>query len=203
MHRVCNIIVLAIASCAGCSSPRGKAPPRSQGAEALRLRSPSLQPDTGTPFASSASTSADSARERYWSFNDTFPKSRADLIARFGPPASEARDTAANRYDSLEVDSLVTLAYPRFSIVYYVFPGRSEFPILLTVTDSSLHLPLPIGIAATPVDLARAFGKPDLETSQGDSVLVQFQVPNHTDCALVFTVVADRVRKVEWAVFPD
>jgi hypothetical protein len=76
----------------------------------------------------------------------------------------------------------------------------------VSVTDSTIGLPLSVGIGAHKADLEHYFGEPSFEGARGDSTQIQFTVPCD-DCAgrneLVFFLLDKVVRKVEWSFFID
>jgi hypothetical protein len=152
-------------------------------------------------------TATDSARFRYWSFAGRFGESRSGLVARFGAPRSTSSDTLRNQHDPGVVDSLVTLWYAGFSVRFFVGSSGNEFPLAVSVTDSSIGLPLPVGIGSRRSAIDHYFGTPDYEKSRGDSLLTQFVVPSAGispgDNEVVFVLVGNTVRRIEWVYYID
>jgi len=201
MRVLCEDRLIAILLLAACAGPGGK---DASGAKPSRPQAQlAVVPETAQALSSSLPSPTDSARLLYWSFADKFGRSRAELVARLGPPASVTTDTSQNRYDSTEVDTVVTLRYSTAAVGFFVFQRGGEFPVLVSVRDPAVKLPIKVGIGASRPDLERVFGPPDDVIPQGDSTLVQFKVPGQEDTALVFTLVGGVVREVGWATFPD
>jgi hypothetical protein len=148
-------------------------------------------------------SATDSVRGAYWAFVQKLDGRRADVRKVLGPPASSSGDTLRNVHDPAIVDSLVTLRFAGLQIQFFVgAAGGNEFPTLVSTTDSSVRLPLPVGIGSTRAELEHAFGRADFESSRSDSLCLQFAVPGGGN-QLVFLLLNDRVRKVEWSYYVD
>lgn len=195
-------IGLAAALTAACAGTERK-PPETPAAAQSAVPAPSVPVPRPAPTFSPT----DSARFFYWSFAGGFDATRAQLVARLGAPASTTRDTLRNEHDPGVVDTLVTLGYPGLSVRYFVGSRGNEFPTAVSVTDSAIVLPLPVGIGARRAALERYFGAPDDERYRRDSVLVGFAVPSvgisPGDNELVFVFVGSTVRRIDWVYYVD
>jgi hypothetical protein len=187
------LVTLALAS--ACAAPERQA----------KSDSTSATPSLGASDTVSIATppSSDSARVLFWSFVSRLGESRSEVIAALGAPISKTGDTLRNWHDTTVVDSLVTLRYPKLEVEFFVGVGGKEFPTVVSVSDSNVRLPIGIGIGATQLALERVFGGPDFRTVRGDSVFMRFSVPGEVDNELVFVLVANAVRKIEWAYYVD
>jgi hypothetical protein len=149
----------------------------------------------------------DSARFRYWSFAGRLSGSRADVAAKLGAPRSTTGAALRNRHDPHVVDSLVTLWYAGISVQFFVGARGKEFPIAVSVTDSGISLPLPVGIGARRTEIDRTFGLTDYEKWHGDTLLAEYLVPSAGispgDDELVFAFVRGIVRRIGWVYYVD
>jgi hypothetical protein len=198
-HHVIGVLVAGILA-AACSAPQ----PNTEGAAASGRQLPqelqSLPP--GGP-AGAVPTAADSARTLYWSFVRSLGDSRVALIRRLGAPSTTTGDTLRNGFDTTIVDSLVALRYPGIVVEFFVGAGGNEFPTVVSVTDSTIELPLPVGVGSSRTALIRTFGAPDYEIPQGASLALQFAVPGPVENHVVFVMVDGVARKVQWVYYVD
>jgi hypothetical protein len=126
-------------------------------------------------------------------------------MASLGPPLSTTGDTIRNPSDPTVLDSVVNYHYRSFDGRFYGRVDRVDLTVLVSTTDSSVRLPLPVGVGSNRADLARYFGTADYEGVQHDTLLVQFAVPNEAlvQDQLAFCLVSGKVRKVDWAYGVD
>jgi hypothetical protein len=186
---------LVAAALVACAAPKQEA----AGGSPFHREVPPTADTTTSPLPSTT----DSARSAYWAFVNKLDGRRGDVGKVLGPPTSSSGDTLRNVHDPTVVDSLVTLHYPGLEVQFFVgAAGGNEFPTLVSTTDSSVRLPLPVGIGSSRAELERAFGRADFESSRSDSVCLQFEVSGGSN-QLVFLLLNNTVRRIEWSYYVD
>jgi len=153
-----------------------------------------------TALSTDSMLDTDSARLAYWEFWERLGRTRAQVIAALGAPVTTVGDTVRNEVDATTLDSIVTLRYRALEVRFYVRADGVDVPVYVAATDSSVKLPLRVGFGATPADLKRHFGAADFETRLGDTLYVQFVVPNDAvvQCDITFWFVHGAVWRIQW-----
>jgi hypothetical protein len=200
--KTCSRLLSAVVAAALTAACRGSERKPATDTTAVQVEPPAPESLPAGPLSST-----DSARFHYWQFAGRFGESRAALVAKLGTPTSTTSDTLRNQHDPTVVDSLVTLWYAGVSVRFFVGSSGNEFPLAVSVTDSSIGLPLPVGIGSPRSAIDRSFGAPDYEKRRGDSLLAQFVVPSAGispgDNELIFVFVGGTVRRIEWVYYVD
>ncbi len=193
-------LVAVCAVAASCSTSRRQ---EAADSSAVVRAPPALSYERPPGLFADARSPSDSARITYWSFAEALPKTRSGFLAKFGPATRITSDTSRNAYDSTVTDTVVRLVYPYIEVLFFVGEGGNEFPIHVVVTDSTVKLPLPVGVGASESDLVRFFGVIPSDAARGDTVSVGFAVPGAVDNNIAFQLVHGRVRRVDWDFYVD
>ncbi len=190
---ILDAVVLVLAATA-CANPRQENRASASNAESV--------PETTATPPDQGLSPTDSARIRYWSFIDTFPETRRELLARRGQPRVVLTDTLRNNLDSTVLDTIVTFQYDGLAARFYVRGiDGGDFLVGLFVTRADVRLPLLAGLGSTRDALEQALGSPWQVRQRGDSLFLQFTVPGGdggSSNELVFTLTDGVVREVQW-----
>ena len=144
------------------------------------------------------------ARARYWSYVDSIPRTRAGLLARYGPPMATAGDTIRNDITPSVLDSIVAFRYQQFEAQYYVPRGADGFLATIIVTIRRADLPLPVGVGSRRADLVRVFGQPTrIQSGPPGAELLAFDVSGETTESIQFQLQTGRVVIVYWLLDID
>jgi len=122
----------------------------------------------------------------------------AATVALLGRPAERRVDTFTNRHTP-QTDSIVRLRYPGLEVAFYK-TSEAEFLGAVTLTSPGCEVLPGLSVGAPAAVLPKLLGAPAMDNVRGDSLIVQFELPDEAPVRSYLNVTAlrDTIRVIQW-----